>query len=687
MRLKTQLHATIGTCAALSFLIVGATGWWELRRVHNQEVEALGQSMARNLSRGCALGFTEFETRGTTDELLYLLTSYDDDRLVSAVVYDADGHVVQRVGATSRESGSSAETALLNEVLTAERDPDVPAEVLTLSGDRLGRTGPNGEDLLEFVVPIQSGEGDLKGALLLSLVRRPPTLSFARSISLLILLSLVIVAGLWFLLYKMLSGQILTPIVELSEGIARVRKGDLGARVATPTQDELATLTNSFNDLIGVLVERDSLQKRLEEANRLAEAHTRLHEAHQQLQAAQEQLIVTEKHASIGRLVHGLNHELNNPLSAAQNMIPPLAAALDNLREHLQRLPGPAVDEALEHSAALLQSGSSTGSTSGIRAVELEAVAAEAVAAGERAAEAGNSSDPDAEESTDGEETDAEESAKGGEADAEEPAKDGDPDAEESAGGSAEQDAKQGSSEARLRAGEQAAEPDLDPVLREDLGDIEAAVEVITRSVKRAINIVHDLGAFSKLGTADLVETDLRTVLEEAVETQARERPGESLEVTLDLGPEDDATFELKAFPSLLTQVFVNLLTNSGQALAPGTTGKVKIVAKRKKGEERIQIAYEDNGPGIPKEHLTKVFEPFFTTKEQGKGTGLGLAICLGIVEKHGGSIEARRKRRGAHFEIELPLVAEVEEALDPWASSPFLAGSSVSGRTPSQTR
>ena len=55
MRLKTQLHATIGTCAALSFVIVGVTGWWELRRVHNQEVEALGQSMALNLSRGCGL--------------------------------------------------------------------------------------------------------------------------------------------------------------------------------------------------------------------------------------------------------------------------------------------------------------------------------------------------------------------------------------------------------------------------------------------------------------------------------------------------------------------------------------------------------------------------------------------------------------------------------------------------------
>ncbi|MEZ6185290.1 MAG: HAMP domain-containing sensor histidine kinase [Planctomycetota bacterium] len=226
----------------------------------------------------------------------------------------------------------------------------------------------------------------------------------------------------------------------------------------------------------------------------------------------------------------------------------------------------------------------------------------------------------------------------------------------------------------------------LDPQLEEDLADLEAAVEVISRSVARAINIVHDLGAFSKLGTADLVEVDLRRLLEEAVETHERERPGERLEVTLDFVGDAEAV-ELKAFPSLLAQVFVNLLTNSGQALAPGATGKVKIQVKRLKGEDRVQIGYEDNGPGIPKEHLSKVFEPFFTTKEQGQGTGLGLAICLGIVEKHGGTIEARRRRRGAHFVIELPLVAEVEEPLDPWASSPFLSGSSISGRAPSQTR
>lgn len=50
-----------------------------------------------------------------------------------------------------------------------------------------------------------------------------------------------------------------------------------------------------------------------------------------------------------------------------------------------------------------------------------------------------------------------------------------------------------------------------------------------------------------------------------------------------------------------------------------------------------LQIEVEDNGSGIPAEHLEKIFDPFYTTKKN--GTGLGLATVLAIVRKHGGQI------------------------------------------------
>lgn len=69
-----------------------------------------------------------------------------------------------------------------------------------------------------------------------------------------------------------------------------------------------------------------------------------------------------------------------------------------------------------------------------------------------------------------------------------------------------------------------------------------------------------------------------------------------------------------------------------------------------------VVIEVEDNGPGIPEEHLDTVFDPFFTTKEPGKGTGLGLSICARLVEGMGGRIHASTgPEGGACFTIRLP--------------------------------
>ena len=53
----------------------------------------------------------------------------------------------------------------------------------------------------------------------------------------------------------------------------------------------------------------------------------------------------------------------------------------------------------------------------------------------------------------------------------------------------------------------------------------------------------------------------------------------------------------------------------------------------------------------------SRLFEPFFTTKPPGQGTGLGLSLCQGIVENHGGRIQAESEEgKGALFRVELPL-------------------------------
>ncbi|HBP17155.1 MAG TPA: hypothetical protein DEA08_05080 [Planctomycetes bacterium] len=561
------------------------------------------------------------------------------------MVYDPAGLPIGTpVGGTSREHSPS------DPHIRRALEGTEPGAVEIEPGEVLGRFGKDGEEIVEFALPLVDSRGEKLGALVFSLARGGARLAFFRTVFFMLFGGALVILLFWYSLYRLLNNLILKPILELSEGIKQVRAGDLSARVGIYRRDEIGTLVESFNDLIAVLVERDSLQARLEEANRLAEAHRRLNEAHQQLQEVQERLILNEKHASLGRLVHGLNHELNNPLSAAQNMIPPLEAALLNVRQALD--PPPPPEPEPEPAAE-------------------EPTSAEVAALSSSAAE--EATPPSEDEAP--QPSSEEEALESGEREA--PEDPGEGSAEEAALANTATSAKlptTGSSSQRAPLPPaEPLPPPVDPQVLEDLEDATQAVEVLGRSVKRAINIVRDLGEFSRLTTADLEEVELLAVVEESIAACEGEL-GERVSVAVDVPEVEGEPMKLRAFPHLLTQVFVNLITNSAQAIEG--SGKIRIWARRV-GDGRIRIELDDNGPGIPKESLHKVFEPFFTTKEQGRGTGLGLSICLGVVEKHGGTIEARKKWRGAHFVIELPLEPVIETG-DPFASTSILASAAT---------
>ncbi len=69
-------------------------------------------------------------------------------------------------------------------------------------------------------------------------------------------------------------------------------------------------------------------------------------------------------------------------------------------------------------------------------------------------------------------------------------------------------------------------------------------------------------------------------------------------------------------------------------------------------------MLFDDDGPGVPDRELPLLFDTFYrgTHSTPGQGCGLGLSICRGIVEAHGGSIEAGRSPRGGlRLTIRLP--------------------------------
>ena len=103
-----------------------------------------------------------------------------------------------------------------------------------------------------------------------------------------------------------------------------------------------------------------------------------------------------------------------------------------------------------------------------------------------------------------------------------------------------------------------------------------------------------------------------------------------------------------------LRQVFLGLASNALDAM--DGRGTLTVTTRRRNAKE-VEIAFIDQGPGIPEHILPRVFDPFFTTKPPGQGTGLGLAIAQGFVADHDGRFEVEsRVGTGTTFRVILPV-------------------------------
>jgi signal transduction histidine kinase len=103
--------------------------------------------------------------------------------------------------------------------------------------------------------------------------------------------------------------------------------------------------------------------------------------------------------------------------------------------------------------------------------------------------------------------------------------------------------------------------------------------------------------------------------------------------------------------PTLMEQVFINLLTNAAQASAPDAPLTVATRALH----TGIEVAVIDRGCGIPPEKIEAIFNPFVTTKQN--GVGLGLAIVAKIIDGHGGRMTVESEPgKGSTFRIWLPI-------------------------------
>ena len=108
------------------------------------------------------------------------------------------------------------------------------------------------------------------------------------------------------------------------------------------------------------------------------------------------------------------------------------------------------------------------------------------------------------------------------------------------------------------------------------------------------------------------------------------------------------------ALPDQLRQAFTNILLNAFQAMK----GRGVLCLSTSLTDTSVVTTIGDSGPGIPKQHLSKVFDPFFTTKGQGEGSGLGLTVARRIIKKFGGDIRIESQEgSGTSCIVTLPII------------------------------
>jgi CheY-like chemotaxis protein len=200
------------------------------------------------------------------------------------------------------------------------------------------------------------------------------------------------------------------------------------------------------------------------------------------------------------------------------------------------------------------------------------------------------------------------------------------------------------------------------------------STDVIIRQVQHMSLLLDDLLDISRItrGTLELrLElTDLAAAIEAAVETA---RPGietKRHKLHIDIPTE---RVQIAADPLRLSQILSNLLTNAAKYTDPD--GEIRLSAIATSNDVTIRVA--DTGIGIAPDTLPSVFE-MFSQLHNGRarsegGLGIGLALSKGLVELHGGSIEARSRGagQGSEFVVRLPRPAAAERRA-PAASEPI---------------
>ncbi|MBA3506617.1 MAG: response regulator, partial [Betaproteobacteria bacterium] len=204
--------------------------------------------------------------------------------------------------------------------------------------------------------------------------------------------------------------------------------------------------------------------------------------------------------------------------------------------------------------------------------------------------------------------------------------------------------------------------------------------EVLGRQVQHLTRLLDDLLDVSRVRWGRITlrkePVEIREVIARALESTRSTMNARGHTVSVEM-PDDAAWVDGDIVR--LTQVLGNLLTNAAKYSGDGT--QIKVVAAYE-GEvnataREVVIRVKDSGAGIPPDMLGKIFELFRQVERRDGGAqdglGLGLALARGLLEMHGGRIEAFSEGlgSGSEFVLRLPLMASAPARTEPAVPAP----------------
>ncbi len=193
----------------------------------------------------------------------------------------------------------------------------------------------------------------------------------------------------------------------------------------------------------------------------------------------------------------------------------------------------------------------------------------------------------------------------------------------------------------------------LAQLLREDMKEDDPKrgyTDVIVKEVDRLNKVVEELLSFARPEESHVEPNDINEIIEDTLQLAKHDASQAKIEIIRNY---DSNLPNVSADSKKLQQAFLNIIFNAFHAMKE-KGGQLSITTHLYEDPKFVEIRFQDTGPGIAPEHITRLFDPFFTTRED--GTGLGLTITHQIIDSHGGRIAVGSGMgKGATFSVCLP--------------------------------